>query len=500
MSKLISLKKITNNPRLKMRAIAGGFILAISSIAAAASITAASAAPVSTPDCDNNAVVICGATNVSQLQLKYNNKNGVTYGSIKESQSTIHNIYNYSKFAISSSDVSSMKTDAVAGYVTKSGDVYAGNKLVATGALTAGRQNISGSTKVTSNGTTFYTRKPSVSFENNELSAMVDMKNGVFQFAILNSCGNPVAATPKKPSTPPPAPAPKKPNFSIVKQVRAGTTGSYGSNVSVKAGSTVEYQITVSSTGAAPISGLTVHDTLPSGVIYTTGTLDFNGKPVLSTNVGPFFGAGLNLGALNNGTKVVFTFDAVAGAASSDDTSCQADTLTNTGFATATGLTGQQSSATVSTTCTPPTQTDFAYTCNKFTVDVDNITRKVTVTAFDATSTNPKATLSNVAIDWGDGSTNSVAAAQATSQAHIFTTDSSTITATGQFTVAGETTPVTSTSCTQPVSFTTPQSTPPTTPELPNTGAGDTIALFMGAIVAGTVGFRMFTLRKLGRR
>lgn len=502
MSKIASFKKITNNTRLKAWTIAGSFIMAISSIAAAATITAASAAPVSTPNCDDNAVVICGATSVSQLQQKYNNKNGVSYGSIKESQATIHNIYNYSKFAISSSDISSMSSQAVSGYVTKGGDVYAGGKLVATDALTAGRTNYSGSTKVTSNGTTFYTRKPIVSFKDDELSAMVDMKNGTFQFAILNSCGNPVTATPKKTPMPTPTPTPTpKPSFTINKQVRAGTTGSYSSDVSVKAGSEVEYQITVNVAGTGSVNNLTVHDTLPSGVTYKTGTLQYNGANVLASNVSSFFGTGLNIGTRKSGDKVVYTFDATAGTASADASSCQEDTLTNTGFANVTGLTGQQSSATVKTTCTPPKQNGFTYTCNKFTVGVDNITRKVTVTEFDATSDNPNAKLTNVVVDWGDGSTNTVTADQATSQAHIFTADSSTITATGQFTVNGETTPVNSTSCTQPVSFTTTQSTPtPPTPTLPNTGAGDTIALFMGAIVAGTIGFRMFMIRKMGRR
>jgi LPXTG-motif cell wall-anchored protein len=236
-------------------------------------------------------------------------------------------------------------------------------------------------------------------------------------------------------------------------------------------------------------------------VTYKNGTLQYNGKAVLSSNVSPFFSNGLNLGARKSGDKVVFTFDATAGTASADASSCQEDTLTNTGFATITGMTGQQSSATVKTTCTPPKQNGFTYTCNKFTVAVDDITRKATVTEFDATSDNSNAKLTNVVVDWGDGSVNTVTADQATSQAHIFTTDSSTITATGQFTVNGATTPVSSTSCTQQVSFTTPQSTPtPPTPTLPNTGAGDTIALFMGAIVAGTIGFRTFMVRKLGRR
>jgi hypothetical protein len=99
----------------------------------------------------------------------------------------------------------------VAGEVYKDGTVKVNGQVVATDAITAGRQNISGSTKVTTNGTTFYRRPPSVSFVSSPLSAYVVMKNGVFQFAILASCGNPVSAHPKLPTpTHKPTPTPTR--------------------------------------------------------------------------------------------------------------------------------------------------------------------------------------------------------------------------------------------------------------------------------------------------
>ncbi len=192
-----------------------------------------------TYNCDANAVVWCGASSTSALNTKYDKGDG------HNSATSIHNIYNW--FGISSSDVDSMSKDAVSGTVTKTGDVIVSGKTVATNALTAGRQNISGSTKVTANGTTFYTRKPSVSFLDSSLPAMVVMKDGVFQYAILNSCGNPVKATPKTPPKPP-----TTPNYTITKQVRTKGTTAYGSNVTVQSGTTVQYMITVASTGTAP--------------------------------------------------------------------------------------------------------------------------------------------------------------------------------------------------------------------------------------------------------
>ncbi|HEV7454336.1 MAG TPA: hypothetical protein VGO07_03695 [Candidatus Saccharimonadales bacterium] len=158
--------------------------------------TVASALSISSPrDCDTNAVVNCGALTTTELQQKYGN-NGVAA------------IYNY--FGISAADVNAMGATAAAGQVYKDGRVMIGNTVVATGAITAGRENISGSTKVTSGGVTFYKRPPSVSFRPNSIAAFVVMKDGQFKFAILGACSNPViaAAIPKAAPAPTPTPTP----------------------------------------------------------------------------------------------------------------------------------------------------------------------------------------------------------------------------------------------------------------------------------------------------
>src|SRR6185437_10332024 len=153
-------------------------------------------------DCNSNAVMYCGAGSVNTVQSKYHN--GV---SGHNTASSIQHIYNY--FGISSGDINSMDSYTVAGNVYKDGNVKVNGKIVATHAWTAGRQNIAGSTKITYAGTTFYKRQPSVSFVSNPLAAYVVMKNGVFQFAILASCGNPVSARPVIPTpTHKPTPTP----------------------------------------------------------------------------------------------------------------------------------------------------------------------------------------------------------------------------------------------------------------------------------------------------
>lgn len=151
-------------------------------------------------DCDDNAVLRCGAYTTEEVNQKYN---------ASPSAKTI-----YHHFDVSSIDVNNLGTTAKNGYVTPGGRVMIGDETVATDAVTAGRQNIAGSKEVTANGVTFYTRSTDVSLNNGKLEAYVVMKDGVFDFAIIKSCGNPVRATPKAPetpSTPAPTPAPTPP-------------------------------------------------------------------------------------------------------------------------------------------------------------------------------------------------------------------------------------------------------------------------------------------------
>jgi hypothetical protein len=191
------LKRYSHNS-LVVGAITGAAVVA--GLFGAHAIQNAHAATYAT-NCDDNAVVYCGAQDASDLTSKVDGSYSNPY---KETSTSILNIYSY--FGISKADVDAMPGEEVEGTVTKTGDVIVNGKTVATGVTTAGRMDISGSAKHEVNGTTFYTRAPSVSFLDASLPAMVVMKNGVFQFAIMNSCGNPV--TGHATTTPPPAPKP----------------------------------------------------------------------------------------------------------------------------------------------------------------------------------------------------------------------------------------------------------------------------------------------------
>lgn len=157
----------------------------------------------STRDCNTNAVINCGALSTGELINKYNSDPSV-------------NVI-FSHFGIGRADIESMNSTAQAGEVSSNGDVRVNGKLVATNAMTAGRQDIAGSQRVTTNGVTFFVRPPSVSFVSSPLAAFAVMKqNGQFDFAILASCGNPVRARPMSPA---PTPAPRPTATRIITKV-----------------------------------------------------------------------------------------------------------------------------------------------------------------------------------------------------------------------------------------------------------------------------------------
>lgn len=396
----------------------------------------------STYNCDANSVLWCGASSPSNLIGKYDHGDG------HNSAASIHNIYNW--FKISSSDISGTKSDAVSGSVNRDGNVYAGNTLVATNALTAGREFISGSTKRVDNGTTFYTRKPSVSFLDGSLSAMVVMKNGVFQFAILNSCGNPVTGTPKKP------------NYNIVKEVRAEGSSSYSKDISVKSGTTVQYQITVNSTGAVPVENVKVHDSLPSDIKFISGSLKWNGNSLSSAKASDFFSSkGLIMSSLKNGSKSVFTFNAVAGKTSSTSSSCKAETLNNEGFISTTGLSTHESGARVTTQCTPPPKVSL--TCNELTLTPGSADQNTGDQSYTlaAKGSVKNATITGYDFTFGDSATKTVkTSATSASTTHTYKPGSYTASVEVTATASGKSYNATSANCKK--SITVKQPTPGT--------------------------------------
>jgi hypothetical protein len=143
----------------------------------------------------------------------------------------------------------------------------------------------------------------------------------------------------------------------------------------------------------------------------------------------------------------------------------------------------------------------FEYVCNAFTVTKgDN--RTVKVASFDASSTNPNATLSKVVVDWGDNSADLETTKDGVvGQSHQFAADGTyTVTAVAHFTADGKDFTASGPNCAQAVSFTT---TPPVTPPqvlpatLVNTGPGSVAAITAAVAAISAIAYRFVLGRKL---
>lgn len=381
-------------------------------------------------NCDANAVMYCGAASASQVTAKYNNGDGVN------NPISIHNIYSY--FQISNAEVQSLSQTAVAGTVTSSGNVYVGNKLVATQAISAGRQNISGSTYEVWNGTGFYVRPTQVSFVSSPLSAYVVMNNGKFLFAILSSCGNPIAA---KPVLPPPSPAGVCTNLSL------GLAGNNPDQVNAKVNYTV--------TNGASLKSVTYN--------WGDGT-SITSQGAYAVNASHLYAKA--------GSYLVIAKLSFNGPTAVPSVSCQA----------------------------PITASTISSVCSQ--LDVSSINNDtVNITGFNYSNNNGPAVFKYATVNWGDQTANSTAS-NIVGLSHTYSSlTPHTIIATAYFNENGQTVGVSSPTCQHEVTFIQPvqtistpptptQTTPPTT--LTNTGPGSAAAILGAFSIVSVVGSLLY--------
>ncbi len=250
-------------------------------------------------DCDDNAVIRCGALSVPELKQRYN-----------ENDRNTQRIF--SAFGINNT---SQFDGMVMGSVSGSGQVYVGDQLVATDAQTAGRQYIEGGLNTPIADGLAYRRSPSVSFVNpaGSLPALVKLNNGRYQFAVITSCGNPVAASPVVPQTPPPTPptptpppptpppAPLRTDFTIDKSVRLDGQQTWSDGVTTQPGKQIEYRIRIRNTGDAELADVKVWDHLPAGLSYVEGSLEVDAVQHDATQ---YFANGLVIGDMSSAKTV----------------------------------------------------------------------------------------------------------------------------------------------------------------------------------------------------
>lgn len=134
-------------------------------------------------DCDDNAMMYCGAYSAAEFQQKYNANSSGDLPAI------------YAHYGVNPAELNGARS----GQVTPDGKVIVDGKTVATGAYTAGRQSKPQSHTITINGRTYYERNNTSNLARNFDAFVVFDQFGRFKYAVIKDCGNPVPATPVQP-------------------------------------------------------------------------------------------------------------------------------------------------------------------------------------------------------------------------------------------------------------------------------------------------------------
>ncbi len=264
-------------------------------------------------DYDSNAVIYGGAYSRSELLSIYRSGSDGRNSDIKNIFDTI---------GIYEPDINNLKN----GTVTKSGNVYVGGALKASGVYSAGRSNMSGSVKDAS--LPIYWRRPSVSFRSSSLAAFVHLDGeGNFVYAILKSCGNPIAKVTS---------ARFRPTLKIVKEVvnykdtSGGSVWNWKKATNADTGDRVVFRLSVSNLGPVSALNVKVKDSLPSKLQAVSNTVP---SGLLSN--------GHSLGHIRSGGKEKVTFRATV------KDNAAGETLTNTASVDAANTPKDTSSAVV---------------------------------------------------------------------------------------------------------------------------------------------------------
>lgn len=149
-------------------------------------------------DCDNNAILRCGAQTPSEFIGDVRSNNGNT-------QSDLKTIYaDGTVSGLSESEYDRFKNTAKMGVVYKDGRVVVDGQTVMEGANSMGRQSFGNPARkpISIGGKTYYYSSTQVSFASGTTSIPVMVMfddNGVAETVIMTACGNPVWGTKKTP-------------------------------------------------------------------------------------------------------------------------------------------------------------------------------------------------------------------------------------------------------------------------------------------------------------
>lgn len=296
------------------------------------------------------------------------------------------------------------------------------------------------------------------------------------------------------------------PGVKIVKQSELATeSNKWSSNNTAKPGDTLKYLISYQNTGNTAQSNVIIRDSLPPHMTLVPGTTKLanstypQSKAVSSDDV---VNGGIVIGNYGAGANAYVTFEVKIDAA--DKLACGNNEFRNVGVAHPQGMSEYYNTAiTMAHKDCSSTPSNPSYSCNLLSVSKQSgreIEATVDYTAKDG------ATFKTATYDFGDGS--DALTTDKTNVQHTYAKDGDyTVTAKLLFSVNGKDQVVNADDCAKTVSFAS--STAPSTPTsggagasggLPNTGAGNVIALFAGASVVGATAYRLFLSRRFARQ
>lgn len=244
----------------KVKVLVGGFVLAASLLVGVSTLLPSTA---DARDCSTNAVIKCGVSSVDDVRSKF------------DADASTRDIF--AAYGLTS-DVIHNAT-AKSGETTINGDVIVDGKVVATGAHSAGREYISGSTQKSSNGTTYYDSPNQTAFRTNSISIIAFFDaNGQFIGAVMYDCGNPVAGNAK--------PVPPKPTYacnSLTATMVNRTTFNFKTDASAANGAAIkDYTYNFGDGNSATAGATAIHTYAKAGTyeVSVVVRVDVNGQTV----------------------------------------------------------------------------------------------------------------------------------------------------------------------------------------------------------------------------
>jgi uncharacterized repeat protein (TIGR01451 family) len=296
------------------------------------------------------------------------------------------------------------------------------------------------------------------------------------------------------------------PHYVVQKSVRLSGEGTdkWRESANAKIGDTVDYRIEVRNIGSTTLNNITVLDELPPYMTVVPGTVKlinsvypstspymYNASAIQQKDGKVFVNVDAGSYSPNSNGFVIFSAKIVNDKA----IACDNQKLTNKAYATPKGYGSVSSYAYVIVVndkpCDKPSEP--IYSCDSLNIVVgDNRTISATI----AVTAKNGAVYKTTTFNFGDGKT--LTTDKKTAE-HTYAADGTyVIKATPSFMVDGKLVTSTSDACVKTVTFKPGE--PPVTPppsEIPNTGAGSTIGIFIGTMLASAVAYRLWMIRKL---